>query len=189
MIARQAVDESVRAPRDILGAQRPGLVERRADAEAGGAGGDIVRHALGRDAADRQQRHVRRKHRLPRLDHGGRQRLARKELQPVGAGRERGEAFGRASRRRAGTRRPASLAARITSASECGMTMSLPPASTVRPRCLRRHHGAGADQRLVAEALRQDLDRAERLRRVERHLDQAEARLDQRRADRSTSPA
>ncbi len=44
-------------------------------------------------------------------------------------------------------------------------------------------HGAGADQRPVAEGLGQRADGDERLRRVQRHLDEREARIDQRRAD------
>ena len=48
---------------------------------------------------------------------------------------------------------PAAFAARITLASECGITTRRPPASGRLPRGFGRHHGAGADQRPVAEAL------------------------------------
>ena len=45
------------------------------------------------------------------------------------------------------------------------------------------HHRSGADQGAITEAFHQDLDAVERLRRVQRHLDDLDARLDQHRAD------
>ena len=113
-----------------------------------------------------------------------RQRLGREQLERIGAGRERGEGLGRrrdARARRAGLR---ALAARMTAGSPCGITISRPPAAATCGDLRRRQHGAGADQRALAERRGELLDAGERLGRVERHLDRDEARREQRLADR-----
>ena len=80
--------------------------------------------------------------------------------------------------------RPAALAARTTSASKFGATIRL-AAGVLHARDVRRfEHRAGADQRTRAVARGEPLDALERLRRIERHLDDRDAGLDQRIADR-----
>jgi hypothetical protein len=48
----------------------------------------------------------------------------------------------------------------------------------------RIQYRAGADEHVARQSLGQDLDASERFRRVERHLDQAEACLDESHSDR-----
>ena len=149
-MARQAATKAA-ARRPISAGGDARLVERRADAEAGGAGRDIGGHRLRRDAADRAAAARRREHRLPRLDDGRRQRLAGKSFSAIRAGRERGKRLRSASRRPAGTRRRRPSRRGSPPASECGMTMSRPPASTTRRAASGVMTVPRADQRLVAE--------------------------------------
>src|SRR5215216_5769382 len=59
-----------------------------------------------------------------------------------------------------------------------------PPAGVAHPVDVGRiEHRAGADENVRAECPRHDLDAAQGLRRVQRHLDDAEPALDQRLAD------
>ena len=119
----------------------------------------------------------------PGLDHHRRQVLGREHLERGGAAFQRREGFGR--RRDAGR---AGKPGRDRARDHGGVAMRHDdePAAGVADAVDvgRIEHRAGADEHLRAEALRQDLDAAQGLGRVQRHLDDPEPALDQRLADR-----
>ncbi len=160
-----------------------GAVEGRAQAEAAGACRRIGRDAFRRDAADGCQRHAGRDHCAPGLEHGGGKRLRREELEQVGAGGQRGIGFGQ--RRHAGR---AGQAGRARGADHGGVAVGhdddLPTGLGHVVAVLRGKHRACTDHAVGGEGIAQCADAGQGLGGVERHFDDAEARVVQGVADR-----
>ena len=161
---------------DRLG-RHAGLVEGAADAETGGASFPIGRELFGRDAAHGKERRVLRQDGSPRLDHFGRHGLGGEELEARRAEAQRGERLGR---RRHSRQNAQAQLQRAFDHRGIGVRRDDQAGAGVRRRLDRagQEHGPGADERGLADPVCDDLDALERIGRVERNLDRAEAGLD-----------
>ena len=117
------------------------------------------------------------------LSAGGAEHLGGKQLQRVGAGGERGEALATAWRRPVSNTVRATSSGCTTSASKLGESASLAPASAARSASSARSTVPAPIVACAAVRVRERLDAVERLRRIERHLDDPDAAVEQRATD------
>ena len=147
------------------------------------AGVEPAAHIVGVDAADRHHGHVRRDDGELRFHHRRARPVGGEQLEPGRAGADCRERFARGEKARRGhqVRRRARC-----NHLEVGIGRDDdPPAGQLDIAHLRGlEHGPGADQHLVAELAGERFDALERLRRIERNLDDPDAALVNRVADR-----
>ena len=174
-------DGGERASGDRLGAQA-GRIEAGAEAEGRDADFCVVGKILLRDAADCADDRVLRQHGLDRRDAFRAERACREEFQRRCAERQRQEGFGRGEH--AGHGDHAVMDGALHDGTVDVGADQQPSAGAVEGVDLPdRQHRAGADQRRFRQRFCQQLDRAERVGRVQRHLDRLDAGLEDRGAD------
>jgi hypothetical protein len=142
----------------------------------------VCAHVIDRDRAHRQHRQRARQHRAQRPQDAWRIGLRREQLEPVCAGIEHAERFG--GRGEAGQREQSQRLG-FDDHRRIGVWHDDQAAARLRNLLdvMRIDDRAGADQGTLAERCGQQLDALQRFGRVERHLDDGEAGIDQRVAD------
>eukprot|EP01022_Parablepharisma_sp_SALTPOND_P029696 TRINITY_DN743_c1_g2_i1.p2 TRINITY_DN743_c1_g2~~TRINITY_DN743_c1_g2_i1.p2 ORF type:complete len:882 (+),score=296.14 TRINITY_DN743_c1_g2_i1:6294-8939(+) len=173
--------EGLRTLAHLVGGEA-GRVQRRPQAEAGGTGRAEHRHAVGGDAAHRQQCDLARDHRAPGLHHLRTQLFGGEHLEDVGTIVQGGKGFGDSGHARG------AVEACLAGGADHG-TVAVGHDDQFAAGVLdllhlgRLEHGTGADDAVGRQALAQDGDAGQRFGRVERDFDDAETGFVERRAD------
>ena len=180
--ARNAAAYAAATARTSIDA-RAGTIEIGSGAEAVGAGRPVGRHRLGPDAADRKDQRLAGSTARHASSAAGGSWSAGNILSPSAPAASAANAsVGVAT---PGTQtRPCRLASRMTATSACGITIRRPPAALTRATSSTSSTVPAPTRQRSPQRSAQRADRIEGPRRVERHLEHAEAGIDEHRGDR-----